>query len=96
MMRLPRLLVLLLVSVAVSGQDSAPPSEQEAALSDLQQALKNGHAALQSATQLHLTMLRHAERILHHCWSLLQPETAYPQLETSARFPALRLRPPGS
>src|SRR5882762_5435514 len=34
--------------------------------------------------------------VLHHGWSLLRHETAPPQLENSARFTALRPRPPRS
>src|SRR5437870_3094074 len=40
--------------------------------------------------------LLNSNSVLHHCWSLLQHETARPQLETFARFTAPRPRPPCS
>ena len=40
--------------------------------------------------------LINSNSVLHHCWSLLQHETARPQLETFARFTAFRPRPPCS
>src|SRR5258707_9002867 len=40
--------------------------------------------------------LLNSNSVLHHCRSLLPHETARPQLENSARFTALRSRPPCS
>src|SRR5437660_11613816 len=39
-------------------------------------------------------LLLKSNSVLHHCWSILPHETALPQLENSARFTALRRRPP--
>src|SRR6266481_2645140 len=41
-------------------------------------------------------LLLKSNSVLHHGWSLLQHETACPQLENTARFTALRPRPPCS